>query len=124
MHSFFVSYLISVGQRTAVGYGAFVQFDYRLLQLHRAAESWDSPVSIVTGCELDRQESWVRFPPRTEICPDRFYRPSNVLSSWFIGISSKIKRPGRHAYYSIPSSIQFKNAWIYIFSSQYLSLAW
>jgi len=86
MHRFFVGYLNDVGQATAVGYGAFVEFDCWLLHLHWAAGSWVSPVSIVTGCLLDVQEFWVRFPPRTEICPDRLCRPSSLLSNGYTGL--------------------------------------
>jgi len=85
MHRFFVDYLIGADQMRAVGYGAFVEFYFRLLHLNWAAGRCDSPFSVVTGCGLDGQEFWVRFPPRTEIC-HWLCRPSSLLYNGYTGL--------------------------------------
>jgi hypothetical protein len=39
-------------------------------------------------------------------------------------ISPGVKRPGREAYPSRPSSVEVNNAWSYTFTPQYVFMAW
>jgi hypothetical protein len=41
-----------------------------------------------------------------------------------MGFSLGIKRPGREADHSLPSSSQVKNAWSYTSTPQYVFMAW
>jgi hypothetical protein len=54
-------------------------------------------------------KSWEFFPspPR----PDRLWSPPSFLSSGYQGHSLGVKRPGREADHSPPSSAEVKNAW-------------
>jgi len=50
-----------------------------------------------------------RKPPR----PDRLWGPPSVLSNGYRVLSPGIKRPDRETNNSLPSSVEFKNAWSY-----------
>jgi hypothetical protein len=48
------------------------------------------------------------------LCPDRFWGPPSLLSNGYQGaLSLGVKRPGREADHSPPSSAEAKNAWTY-----------
>jgi hypothetical protein len=83
-----------------------------------------------TGYGLDDRGSTVRFPAGTEnfslyhriqngsgAHPDSYPMANRALSL-------KIKRPGREAYHSPPSSAEVKNAWSYTSTPQYACMAW
>jgi hypothetical protein len=51
--------------------------------------------------------------------------PTQPPIQWVPGILSLgVKRPGREAGYSLPSSAEVKNAWSYTSSLQYVFMAW
>jgi hypothetical protein len=51
--------------------------------------------------------------------------PNQLLMQWVTGaISLGVKRPGREADYSPPSSVEAKNAWSYTSTTQYVFMAW
>jgi hypothetical protein len=51
--------------------------------------------------------------------------PIEPSIQWVPGaLSLGVKRPGREAVHSSPSSAEVKNAWSYIFTPQYVFMAW
>jgi hypothetical protein len=83
-----------------------------------AAKSRDSPVGVALGYGLDDRGYRVRFPegagnffsspPR----PERLWGPPKPLIQWVPGaLSLGVKRPGREADHSPPSSAE--NEWSY-----------
>jgi hypothetical protein len=73
-----------------------------------------SSVGIATGYRLDGRGVRVRVrvgarfvsSPR---CPDRFWGPTQPPIQWV----PWVKRPGREAVHSPPTSAEVKNKWIY-----------
>jgi hypothetical protein len=62
-------------------------------------------------------------PPR----PERLWGPPSLLSNgyWGGGFSLGVKRPGREADHSPPSSAEVKNAWNYTSTlTDYVFMAW
>jgi hypothetical protein len=78
-----------------------------------------SAVAIATGYGLDDSEVGVRVPvgPRiiTSPCrPDRLWGPPNLLYNGYRELSFPgVKRPGREADHSPPTSAEVKKMWIY-----------
>jgi hypothetical protein len=70
--------------------------------------------------------STVRFPTRAEIFLFATeLRPTQPSVQWAPGaLSPVVKRPGRKADHSPPSSAEIKNAWSYISTPPYVFLAW
>jgi hypothetical protein len=52
--------------------------------------------------------------------PERLWGPPSLLSTGYLGL----KRPGREADHSPPSSAEVKNAWGYTSTPQYVFMAW
>jgi hypothetical protein len=51
--------------------------------------------------------------------------PTQSPIQWVPGaVSVGVKRPGREADDSLPSSAEVKNAWSYTFTPQYVFMAW
>jgi hypothetical protein len=59
-------------------------------------------------------------PPR----PDRFWGSPSLLSNWYRDLTSGVKRPGREADHSSPSSAKVKNAWSYTSIPPCVFMAW
>jgi hypothetical protein len=55
-------------------------------------------------------------------CPDRLWGPPSLLSNAYRRLG--VKRPGREADHSSPSSVDVKNAWRYASTPQYAFMAW
>jgi hypothetical protein len=71
-----------------------------------------------------RQMKWMEFftsPPR----PERLWSPISLLSSSKRGLFCPgVKRPERETDHLPPYSSEFKNAWRYISTPQYVFMAW
>jgi hypothetical protein len=82
--------------------------------------SRDSSVGIALGYGLEDRGSRVRFPaggweffsspPRQE----RLWGPPSLLSNGYQGLSLGVKRPGREADHSHPSSVEVKE-WVELY---------
>jgi hypothetical protein len=59
-------------------------------------------------------------PPRS----DRLWSPASLLSKGYWGPFPRLKRPGREADHSLPSSVEVKNAWSYTSTPQYVFMEW
>jgi hypothetical protein len=86
--------------------------------------SRDSVVGIATGYGLDDRGVEVRVPVGSIIfCvprhPDWFWGPPSLLSSGYPGV----KRPGREADHSSPTSTDVKNTWMYASTPRYVFMA-
>jgi hypothetical protein len=81
--------------------------------------SRDSSVGIALGYGLDDRGSRVRFPARLGIfhftsASRTALEPTQPPIQWVSGaLSLGVKRPGREADHSPPSSAEVKNAWSY-----------
>jgi hypothetical protein len=90
----------------------------------------DSSVGITLGYGLDNRGSRVRFPAGA----GNFSLHHHVQNGsgttqppiqWVPGgLSLGVKRPGREAGHSPPSSAEVKNAWSYTSTPQYVFMAW
>jgi hypothetical protein len=87
-------------------------------------------VGIATGYGLDDRGVGVQVPVGVRIftspCrPDRLCGSPNFLSNGYRGgaLSQQIKRPGREADHSPPTSAEFKKIWIYISTPPYAFMA-
>jgi hypothetical protein len=82
-------------------------------------ESRDSVVTMVTGHGLDDQGVRVQVPVGARIyispCrPDRLWGPLNLLPNGYWGLFPRgVKRPGREADHSPPTSADVKKMWGY-----------
>jgi hypothetical protein len=85
----------------------------------------DSVVGIAIGFELDDGGAGVRVPLGSSIFssprrPDRLWGPPNLLSNGYWGLSPReVKRLGREADRSPPTSAEVKKMWIYTSTPQY-----
>jgi hypothetical protein len=93
-------------------------------------KSRDSSVGIALGYGLDDRGSRVRFPAGAGNFSLR-HRVQNVsgahLAPYPMGTRGSfpgVKRPGREADHSHPSSAEVKNAWSYTSIPQYVFMAW
>jgi hypothetical protein len=87
-------------------------------------ESRDSVVGIATSYGLDYRGVGVRVPVLSRIFysprrPDRLGGPPNLLGA----LSQGLKRPGREADRSPPSSAEVKKMWIYTSTPPYAFMA-
>jgi hypothetical protein len=78
----------------------------------------DSSVGIATGYGLDDHEGW-EFPYR----PDRLWGPPNLLDMGTGGSFPGVKRQGREADQSPPTSAEVKKMWIYTSTPPYVFMA-
>jgi hypothetical protein len=90
--------------------------------------SWDSVVGIATGYGLDDRGVGVRAPVGSRIFssplrPDRLWSPPNLLSNGYRGSFTGVKRQGRAADHSPPTSIEVKKMWIYTSTLPYAFMA-
>jgi hypothetical protein len=82
--------------------------------------SRDSSVSTVTKLRDEGQVS-IPFPLR----PDKPWGPPSLLFNGHQGyLPSGVKRPGREADHSPPSSAEVKNAWSYTSTPTYVLTTW
>jgi hypothetical protein len=81
--------------------------------------SRDSVVGIVTSYGLDDEDVEVRVPVGSRIFssprrPDRLWgSPNLLLNGYWRAVSPGVKRPGREADHSPPTSAEAKKMWIY-----------
>jgi hypothetical protein len=83
-----------------------------------------SAVGIATGYGLDERGVGVRVPVGSKIFssphrPERLWGPQNLLSSGFPGV----KRSGREADHSPPTTAEVKKMWIYTSTPPYAFMA-
>jgi hypothetical protein len=82
-------------------------------------KSRDSSVCTALGDGLDDQDSGFRFPAGDgnfylHHCIQNSSGPTQPPSQWVSGaLPLGVKRPGREANHSPPSSAELKNAWSY-----------
>jgi hypothetical protein len=83
-----------------------------------SSESRDSVVGIATGYGLVSVRvpvgSRIFFSPRR---PDRLWGPPSLLAN------GQVKRPGREADHSPPTSVEVKKMWVYISTLLYVFMA-
>jgi hypothetical protein len=84
----------------------------------------ESAVGIATGYWLDDWGVGVLVPVGARIftspcCPDRLCGPHNLLSNVPGDPSPEVKRPGREADHSPPTSAEVKKTWIYTSTPPY-----
>jgi hypothetical protein len=87
----------------------------------------DSSVGIALGYGLDDRDSRVRFPVGAGnfSLHHRIRNGSGAYpASYQMGSFLRVKRPGREADYSPPTSAEVKNAWSYTSTPQYVFMAW
>jgi hypothetical protein len=88
---------------------------HAVLQISR-----DSSVGIALGYRLDDRDSSVRFPAGAgkflfTTRPERLWGPPSLLSNGYQGgLSLGVKRPGREAHHSPPSSAEVKE-WVEVY---------
>jgi hypothetical protein len=86
-------------------------------------------LKTMTGYGLDDREVGVRVPVKSRICssprrPDRLWGPPSLLSNWVPGVLSPgVKRQGRDADHSPPTSADVKKTWIYTSTPPYAFMA-
>jgi hypothetical protein len=91
--------------------------------------SRDSAVGIVTGSRLDNRGVRVRVPVGSRIFsslhhPDRFRNPPSLQSNGYWGnFPLGVKRPGREADNSPPTSAEVKKTWICTSTPTYAFMA-
>jgi hypothetical protein len=99
------------------------------LLYYERIRSRDSAVGIATGYGLDNRGVGVRVTVGSRIfsspCrPDRLWGPPNLLSNGYRGaLSPGVKRAGREADHSPPTSAEFKKMWIYTSTPPYAFMA-
>jgi hypothetical protein len=86
-------------------------------------------VGIATGYGLDDGGIGVRIPVGSRIfssplCPDLLWGPPSLLSNGYREFSSRIKRQGREADHSFPTSAEVKKMWIYTSTPPYAFIAY
>jgi hypothetical protein len=91
--------------------------------------SRDSAVGIATGYGLDDRGVGVRVPLGSRIfsapCrPDRLWGPPNLLYNEYRALYPRgVKRQGREADHSPPTSAEVKQIWIYTSTPPYAFMA-
>jgi hypothetical protein len=92
--------------------------------------SRDSSVGIALGYGLDDRGSRVQFPAgagnfslhhRVQYCSGT-HRASYPMGTGVLSL--RVKRPGREADHSPPSSAEVKNVWGYTSTPKYAFIAW
>jgi hypothetical protein len=89
-------------------------------------KSRDSAVGMATGYGLDDQGFGIRVPVEAKTVipqrrPDRLWGPSSLISNGYKGegLSQGVKRLGREAHHSSPTSAEVKKTWIYTSTPPY-----
>jgi hypothetical protein len=91
--------------------------------------SRDSAVGIAIGYGLDDGVVGVRVPVGSRIFssphrPDRLRGPPSLLFNVYGGLFSRgVKRPGREADHSPPTSAEVKKTWMYTSTPPYVFMA-
>jgi hypothetical protein len=85
-------------------------------------------VSIATGYEVEDRGVGVRVPVGSRIFtsprhPDRLWGPPNLYPLGTGALSPGVKRPGREADHSPPTSVEIKNTWVYTSTPPYAFMA-
>jgi hypothetical protein len=80
------------------------------------------------GYGLDDWEVGVQVPVGSRFftspcCPDRLCGPPNLLYNGYGGSFLRVKRPGREADHSPPTSAEVKKMWIYTSTCPYAFMA-
>jgi hypothetical protein len=89
----------------------------------------DNAVSIATSYGLEIRGVGVRVPVRSRIFSSPFSSRSvlgftQLPSQWVpVALPSGVKRQGREADHSPPTSAEVKRTWIYIFTTPYVFMA-
>jgi hypothetical protein len=84
---------------------------------------------MATAYGLDNGEVGVRVPVKTKIvsppqCPDRLRGPPSLQSNEYRDhFSRRLKRQGREADHSPPTSAEVKKTWIYTYTPPYAFMA-
>jgi hypothetical protein len=92
-------------------------------------KSWESIVGIVTGYGLDNQVVGVLVLMGASIFtspyhPDWLWVSPNLLSNEYWGLFPLgVKRPGREADHSPPTSAEIKKTWVYTSTPSYVFMA-
>jgi hypothetical protein len=88
-------------------------------------KSRGSAVGITTGYGLNDRGVGVRVPVGSRIFtsyrPDRLNGPPSLLSNWYWGLFPLgLKRQGREAYNSSPTSAEANKTWVYTSTPQFV----
>jgi hypothetical protein len=103
--------------------------EYKTSLIYSRSRSRNSVVGIATGYRLDDRGVGVRgpvgsrffFSPRR---PDRFWGPTQPPIQWVpSALSLGVKRQGREADHSSPTSPKIKKMWIYTSTPPYSFMA-
>jgi hypothetical protein len=95
----------------------------------QAVKSWDSVVSIATGCRLEDQGVGVPSPGggknfHFSISSRPALEPTQLPSEWVPdALSRGVKQPGRETDHSPPTSAEVKKMWIYTPNPPYAFMA-
>jgi hypothetical protein len=102
--------------------------NFTFWSVHTTRGRWDSAIGIATGYGLEDRGVRVRVPIWSRIFssprrPDRFRGPHSLLSSGYRGSFPGLKRQGREADHSPPTSAEIKKMWIYTSTFPYAFIA-
>jgi hypothetical protein len=93
-------------------------------ETHASIQSRDSAVDIATGCGLDDQGFGIRVPMGQEVSLLHVFQTLGSIEppiEWVLGaLSQGVKRPGRGADHSPPTSAEIKKTWVYTSTPTYV----